>query len=876
MLAASRIIGHVCWGVIAVGGACASAQAYPRLVKDINRVPYLGQIGVSGMTAANGRMFFVGTMEDFGEELWVSDGSAKGTRMLRDLAPGRASGYPQGFTPMGGQVYFTAYDGRGYGVWRSDGTSAGTALVKDLTPAGVVPTGPVAASGSKVWFKAVPSDDDRPDAPSLWASDGTEAGTIELNPPAASGEGQPPVRPFDAGPIYGAPALLGGNLYFQANRTQIWRSDGTLVGNLLIATFAGGSHAQIVSIAATATRWFAIFNDGSGNSSLWTGDGEPGSAQQVGGPWDLADDLKASAGKVFFRVYPEPGTTEVWCSDGTASGTVLLAGSVPAEMKVAGDFLYFLGTADGGGGELWKSDGTVAGTVLVKDIRPGNVGSGVHALTAAGNGVYFSADDGIHGYELWFSDGSATGTRMVFESLTGAAHGGGWNMASMDDGLLFGFSDGDPAGLWITDRSLRGAKRISKADRVNRWGVSLYGPEAVANGRKLFFRADDGVHGQELWVSDSSARGTRMVVDLGEPIGPDSYPHFMTPQGSGVVFVATDKTSRENVWFSDGTRAGTRILTDFQGQLNHLMPHPFVKRGAISYFISPSSTNLRLWQTDGTVAGTAPVAGAASLFVESMAMVGNKLFFASARNTISVQLRTLENGSVSLVKSIPAANRPDAGRFTPVGNRLAFFIFSNGNADLWTSDGTEAGTVLVKEGWDWLEWSGTLGTVHLFIALDENSEKRIWRSDGTPEGTTVLAALTPVSGTNDYGPPVVAGGFIYFVADDGVHGLRLWRSDGTPQGTTMATEPDLRVGIFAGEMAAVGDRLYFSANDGSDGWQLWSTDGTPAGTLRVTTLSKRGTDPSPFMLTPADNRLYYGAYALGKGLELHVLDLGRR
>jgi ELWxxDGT repeat protein len=66
-----------------------------------------------------------------------------------------------------------------------------------------------------------------------------------------------------------------------------------------------------------------------------------------------------------------------------------------------GSTLYF--TADDGvnGRELWQSDGTAAGTVLVGDIRPGSYGSYPFSLTAVGNTLFFTANDGVNGWELW-------------------------------------------------------------------------------------------------------------------------------------------------------------------------------------------------------------------------------------------------------------------------------------------------------------------------------------------------------------------------------------------------------------------------------------------------------------------------------------------
>jgi len=67
------------------------------------------------------------------------------------------------------------------------------------------------------------------------------------------------------------------------------------------------------------------------------------------------------------------------------------------------------------GDELWKSDGTSGGTVMVKDIYPGDkYDDGFpENLTNVNGTLYFTAYDGVNGEELWKSNGTDTGTVMV-------------------------------------------------------------------------------------------------------------------------------------------------------------------------------------------------------------------------------------------------------------------------------------------------------------------------------------------------------------------------------------------------------------------------------------------------------------------------------
>src|SRR5262249_37939179 len=163
-----------------------------------------------------------------------------------------------------------------------------------------------------------------------------------------------------------------------------------------------------------------------------------------------------------------------------------------------------------------------AGTVLVKDIRPGNspygfpLTSSPDNLTAVGNQLFFSADDGVSGRELWKSDGTAAGTALVKDIGPGS-------------GYL-----GYPYGSNTRNR--------------------------VAAGGRLFFTANDGVHGTEFWKSDGTAAGTVLVKDInpGSAYGfpSSSYPSSLTAVGGKVFFSADDGVSGRELWKSDGTADG--------------------------------------------------------------------------------------------------------------------------------------------------------------------------------------------------------------------------------------------------------------------------------------------------------------------------------
>ncbi|MGZ3458813.1 MAG: ELWxxDGT repeat protein, partial [Archangium sp.] len=249
----------------------------------------------------------------------------------------------------------------------------------------------------------------------------------------------------------------------------------------------------------------------------------------------------------------------------------------------------------------------------------------------------------------------------------------------------------------------------------------------------------------------------------------------------------------------------------------------------------------------------------------------------SPRTSQSLDGQTAPPGAcqpVGLVKDIApgAANAiPDYDIQPPAALGRTFFFAANDGTtglELWKSNGSKDGTVLVKDVFPGSENSdprfltGVGGTL-FFIAADGAHGRELWKTDGTPEGTVLVKDIRP--GTEGSGATglTAVGGTLFFIADDGVHGPELWKSDGTEAGTVLVKDvlPGA-AGSGLSDLVVFKGALYFAADGGPHEAELWKSDGTDAGTERVAVIRVIESDPGEQILrglTAAGDKLYFFA-----------------
>jgi ELWxxDGT repeat protein len=326
-------------------------------------------------------------------------------------------------------------------VWRSDGTPAGTYPITSAGPAMRV-TALTALEGKLYFFTEVVNADVQTAVSTLWQSDGTPAGTAE-------------VYQLDRR-YYSSLTTVGDRMFFVAwlpdTGMDLYVSDGTQAGTRPLT-----SAIEAKDFVELGDEVFFLFGD-----QIWKTDGTPEGTRALllpGNPVEIDPDLAVYGGRLYFTgldiVDPETPVSvpALFRSDGTTAGTVRLRTFDKEDPNVfpetplphfatAAGTLFFVAHDKAHGTELWKTDGTAAGTVLVRDVRPGPASSRIATTAGAGDRVFFSADDGPHGVELWVSDGTPSGTRLAAEVAEGPRSSFPREIVRIGNRVFFSADDG--------------------------------------------------------------------------------------------------------------------------------------------------------------------------------------------------------------------------------------------------------------------------------------------------------------------------------------------------------------------------------------------------------------------------------------------------
>ena len=495
--------------------------------------------------AGGGRLYFSVDDPTIGNEPWVSDGTARGTHLIRDVNP-EWSDYPSEpdqFVNFGGQLAFVADDGvHGRELWISDGTSQGTHLLADVNPgpAASNPTG-LTAWGRDLYFFA------------------TDAGGVQRLMRLHAGQTHPEVlaslrsptstqSPYNLACYSNTMLHLGSWLYFTASDGssgfELWRTNGTPAGTHRVADIFPG-FASSYPCALTANGGWLYFSamNAIAPPELWRSDGTASGTRLVElAPRNPSPDpafLTAWHGDLYFDLLDGSHGAQIWRSHGGATTASLFIDFAPGNLNAYGfpvDTLsnHLLLTAalpDASGlnyiESLWSTDGASGKAVLLAPSYNG------YSLTLQTQALFF--ENAASGLELWLTDGTPAATHRVSTIASGAQTSIDW-LVSFGPGAAFTTHETGTQGidaLWRTDGTAAGTVRVGWIQTPT--GQSLPGyasTNLLAVGSNLFFVSNTPGTGDELWVyshcfpvgtgssaqqapcNSSKASGSRGLLDL--------------------------------------------------------------------------------------------------------------------------------------------------------------------------------------------------------------------------------------------------------------------------------------------------------------------------------------------------------------------------
>lgn len=270
---------------------------------------------------------------------------------------------------------------------------------------------------------------------------------------------------------------------------------------------------------------------------------------------------------------------------------------------------------------------------------------------------------------------------------------------------------------------------------------------------------------------------------------------------------------------------------------------------------------------------------ASFVHIDHLVMVGNTLYFSAGDGRHGKELWKSNGtaGGTVMVRDIWPGVRSGAPlNLTAIKGQLYFTATNDIHGrELWKSNGSSAGTIMVKDIFPALKSSNpacltNVNGIVYFSATEGAHGNELWKSDGTAAGTTLVKDIKRAPAVGSVPQQITnVNGTVYFTAAEDATGRELYMSDGTAQGTIRVK--DIRPGRGSSgidNMTAVGSVLFFSANDGQYGHELWKSTGTATGTVLVKDMTpgyegSHGESASSFRIANFKNisgTVFYTAY----------------
>lgn len=598
----------------------------------------------------------------YGRELWRVKVSGE-LDLVLDITPGPEGATIDNLCVFKDRLYFRVADVTRPGdLWRTDGTRRGTELVRAFgSPTGELGVNVIVrGQGDRLFFTV----GDPKGTSNLWSTDGSAEGTRLLK--TTSNE-EPLMLSHYTG------CIIDGIHYLSARQDAgpgLWRTDGTAEGTQCLKQFAAPPG---VIFPLDEQRFVIAGDDGKNGQELWISGGTPettillkdiypGPESSVIGDCSRFMSTSGRPLVAFTATSPDAGR-ELWVTDGTPEGTKLRADlipgtgtSSPSRLIESQGVQYFVAVGVGIGKELWRYSPQSDVFEPPMDINNGISGSEPYALCGTGAALYFSAVHAETGEELWVVRDHHSAPEIFADIYPGPE--------------------------------------------------SSFPYYTVEIKGRVVTVATSPVYGRELWISDILQEELVLLADINtdSSVNPSSFPEQFTSAGDTLYFTANDIEHGTELWRTDGTREGTRMVKDIFPNSPSSNPENLVALGNVLYFTADDGIKgVELWRSDGSAEGTSivfdihPTGDAAP---GNLIEFKNRLYFSAFEPLQGEELWTLEvGGQPRLLKGIAPGEASSTPEKFFVWKDFLYFQADDGvhGRELWRTDGTEEGTVMVSD-----------------------------------------------------------------------------------------------------------------------------------------------------------------------------------
>lgn len=685
------------------------------------------------LTECQGKLFFITDSPIFGKELWVSDGSINGTYIVKDIHEGTQSSNITSIFSFNEKIYFVANDGvNGYELWTSDGTNGGTYILKDINPGSNNALNQfdnqfIEFDGNFYFFANDGTN------VQLWKSNGTTDGTIfykSVNTFQYNNSYQTASINGDATDHYFVFKAYDYNSSNHQYIEKLWKSDGTIEGTLelleLNSNYSPFSNSQFDRIQNKI--YFSQESSTYPNQELWVTDGTTTGSMIVVEAYREYSGFKMADDYVFLKAKIDHSEDEILKIDySTNNYSIFLDNVINPErgFGIYNDEIYFgfdynhNNNYHPKGGELWKADFNGSNPELVKDINLSGSSNPVNFNKINDDFVFYANNGQETG--LFISNELGEGIHLLKEIQIETSNGSNeTKFYKVGNQYLFRARHNEefaPYLLFKTDGTPSGTTQVSSI--VSPYFANHKQTFEIHNEKLYFIGGEPGSDNRGLWVSDGSESGTYNVYDFSnENI---NYILFNSIQSFGdyVYFTISinynDGSVSRGLWKTDGTTEGTELIYEVNHEYWHENHAPFILgvindklvfqvskkhySGFPNSFIEVfaleqnSQTPELIYTIDGKPY-PGPYEINKSIYFQNLIYMP-MMMYNSSNNLKMTFLKT--DGTADGTYIIGATQTIGMFDLEVCGNYLYFNETFSSNYQLWRTDGTNNGTIKLRE-----------------------------------------------------------------------------------------------------------------------------------------------------------------------------------